>query len=404
MSSILWSLTFGLISNQPTLRDVEEMTRNLNSIARKLTPRAISDTTLDTEIRRLNHDYLSTKLVEQIRNFNRSKMLKPSGLPCGVATVDGKNLATLDHDADGTGHRRTSENAKWHKKDKKTAGRGKPYWLMPVLRATLTSAEARPCMLQMALPPGAGESTVCPDFVDALHQAYGKSDLIEIFDFDSGFTSLVNADHVNAHGYAYVFGLKGNQMALHDEARRLLYRKAKSEGPEAQTDWEPRNGGRIRRKLWRTREMCGYWTDAGCWGHLRQTWYVLQETEYPDGRVEREDRFFLTSLLWNRLSASQILTLVRRHWAIENDTFNSLDLQWREDSGPWCTQGQSVWCLGLLRIMAYNIVQSLRRRRLRPKNDMGAWLSPMRWRTLFEKIKDALKIDFQNQCLSQVSV
>ena len=404
MSSILWSLMLGLISNQPTLRDVEEMTGNLSDIPRKLVPKGISDTTLDTEIRRLDYEYLSNILIKQIRGFNRSKMLKPSGLPCGVATIDGKNLATVDHDAGGTGHKRTSENAKWHKKDKKNSGSGKPYWLMPVLRATLTSAEARPCILQMPLPPGTGESTVCPDFVDAINNAYGRSDMVEILDFDSGFTSLANADHVNDRGYAYVFALKGNQMALHAEAQRLLYRKAKHEKSEAQTDWEPRNGGRIRRKLWRTDEMRGYWTDAGCWDHLRQTWYVLQETEYPDGRIEQEHRFFVSSLLWNRLSAQQILTLVRRHWAIENDTFNSLDLQWREDSGPWCTQGQSVWCLGLMRIMAYNIVQCLRRRRLRPKDDSGAWLTPMRWRTLFEKIRDALKFEFLNTTVAQISV
>jgi hypothetical protein len=228
--------------------------------------------------------------------------------------------------------------------------------------------------------------------------------MIEILDFDSGFTALANADHVNDRGYAYVFALKGNQMALYDEAQRILYRKAKHEKPEAQTDWEPRSGGRIRRRLWRTDEMRGYWTDAGCWDHLRQTLYVLQDTEYPDGRVEQEHRFFVSSLLWNRLSAKQILTLVRRHWAIENDTFNSIDVQWREDSGPWCSQGQSVWCLGLIRSMAYNIVQCLRRRRLRPKDDTGAWLTPMRWRTLFEKIRDALKFEFLNSSMAQISV
>ena len=93
------------------------------------------------------------------------------------------------------------------------------------------------------------------------------------------------------------------------------------------------------------------------------------------------------------LTPEQILLAVRNHWGVENDTYNSLDLQWREDSGRWCTHGSAVWSLGLLRIMAYNTAQMLRRRRLREKNPDGTWKAPDRWRSVFDTIRDAFKLD-----------
>ncbi len=424
--SILWALELGLVSNQPTLRDVEELTENFSRWARALAPKAISDSTLDTEIRRLDPAYLLDKLKRRVRDLHRSKMLAPVGLPCGIATVDGKNLATLNHDAEGTGHARSSDNAKWHRKKTKVEDtkvgktkvgktkvgktkvgktnkpklKGEDYFLMPALRATLSSCEAKVCIDQMALPPGVGESTQFPAMVDALDASYGRSGMIDVIDCDAGLTSLANATHVNSKGYGYIFGLKGNQPELFAEAQRLLLPLAETQPPEAETPWERRNGKRIRRQLWRTDEMAGIENSVGAWTHLRQTWMVRQITESPDGHVEVEDRYFLSSLLWNYLTPQQILLAIRNHWSVENDTFNSLDLQWREDSAPWCTHGSAVWALGILRLMAYNTTQILRRRRLRKKRADGTWLTPMSWRSLFKIIESALKLDATSACLA----
>lgn len=382
MGSILWALELGLMSNQPTLRDVEAMTHKLAAWGRRLVPEGISDTTLDTESRRLNEEYLLTKLVAQVRDCHRSRMLGPFGLPMGVVTIDGKNLATLDHDAGGSGHERTEENKKWDKRTGAEQKRGGAYYLMPALRATLVSSEAKPCILQQRLRPGTGESSAWAEFVDALHGSYGRSGMMEVIDGDAGLCSLENADHVDQLGYGYVFGLKGNQPELHAEAERLLILKAAEEPPEAESPWECRNGKKIRRRLWRTDEMRGFINSVGTWSHLRQTWLVKQETLDAEGKTEVEDRLFITSLLWNRLTGHEILTLVRNHWGVENDAFNSLDTQWKEDHGPWCTQGEAIWVLGVLRLMAYNMVQYLRKRRLRRKEGRCRE-EPMSWRQLF---------------------
>lgn len=380
----VWSLhnalVLGLAANKKALRDVEAMTECLRLEYRGLVPGTISDTTLDEAVRRLDVEYLTGKLVQQVREDFRAKMLNPVFLPCGVATVDGKNLATLDHDADGVGHARSKENEKWQGK------RDGAYFLYPALRASLTSAESRPIILQRMLPSKTGESTSFITFVNELHAAYGRGGMFEVIDGDAGLTSLANANHVNALGYAYILGLKGNQADLHEEAHRLLLPKARREAPEAETAWERRGSSYMRRRLWRTDEMSGFENSVGKWSHLRQTWLVRQETRNADGTVAIEDRYFITSALWNYFSPAQILGLVRGHWRVENDCFNSLDLQWREDSAPWCTRENAIPGLSLLRVMAYNLVQQLRRRRLCRKDENGQRKAPMSWRELFKLI------------------
>jgi hypothetical protein len=388
-ASVVWASLLGLIANKPTLRDVETQTARLNVWGRTLVPESISDTTLHTELQRLDDVGLRAKLIAQVRGMHRKKRLRPLHLPCGVATMDGKNLATLQHDAAGSGHKRTQETDKWAPKDATLLG-GAPYWLMPALRVTLTSAEAKPCIYQQPLEPGQGEETAAPDVVRALHEAYGRSGLVEVMDFDAGFTSLALAHTIDELGYAYVFGLKANQPTLYGQARRALRQKADTEAPEAQTPWERRNGRAIRRSLYRTDALLGTSTTAGRWDHLRQAWLVRQETRDADGTILVEDRYFISSLLSRRLRPEQILVLVRGHWGVENDTFNSLDLQWREDQAPWCTQGRSIWVLGWLRIMAYNVVQLLRRRTLRRKSETPCPSSIPTWRNVFALIAQAM--------------
>jgi len=392
MPSLIWTYVLALISNQPTLRDVEVMTQELSAAGRALMQAPKSDTTLYEVVKRLQSEYYLAKLVQQIRQWHRSKMLSPVLLPCGVVTVDGKNLATLEHDADGTAQKRTSDNSKFDQRTAEQKAAGKPYYLLPALRASLVSAAAKPCIYQMAIPPGTSEAGVCVEFVEGLVSSYGRGSMFDILDFDAGLCSLATADAVDEHGYGYVFGLKGNQPELYQEAQRLMVLLTNEQEPEARTDWESRSGYRMRRSLWRTGEMRGLINSAGCWNHLRQTWLVRQEKVYPGGRTEIEDRTFITSLPWNRLKPAQILVLVRNHWSIENDVFNSLDLQWKEDSAPWCTQGQAIWVLGLLRLMAYNVAQMLRRKCLCPKDETGQRGEPMSWRRLFACIRRALEV------------
>jgi hypothetical protein len=226
-------------------------------------------------------------------------------------------------------------------------------------------------------------------FFDALMDAYGAGDLFEIVTVDAGMTSKANADHVHAAHKAYVMALKETQPELLREAERLL-RPLTHLAPEAETPWEKAQGREVRRRLYRTDEIAGYHE----WAHLRQVWLVVQETRSPDGTVETEERFFLTNLHRGRLTAFQCLLVVRGHWGVET-CFWSLDVPWREDALPWRRTGRAVEVLGLLRLMAYNLLQLLRRRHLRERRPDGRVADAPAWRRVFEWVRQALRLPLE---------
>ena len=140
------------------------------------------------------------------------------------------------------------------------------------------------------------------------------------------------------------------------------------------------------RQVVRTSDIAGY----NGWGHLRQAWLVLQTHVDDLGRIlKREERFFLSNLPAGRLNAKGILAVVRAHWRIENESNLPLDVQWREDHGVWCTTGASAYVLGLIRLIACNLVMHLRLRHLRPPWASRRW-SPPPWRRLFAALALAL--------------
>jgi len=388
LAAIASALLLGLVSNRRTLRDVETLTKDLSGAWRKLVPHSISDTTLDTVLRSLRHEQLQDALVSLNRELRRGNLMKPNpGLPISLVVVDGKNLATLDHDADGTAQPRGSANEKWQGR----APTGSSYWLAPALRACLASTEARPCLLQMPLLPTTNETASFKAFLKSLREHYGRSEILDVLSMDAGLMSLSNADAIANADLRYIFGLKSNQSELFCEAKQLLETLATRELPEAESSWERRGSSTIRRQLWRSGELRGFTNSVGPWTHLEQVWLVRQTTRDKHGRIAIEDRYFASSIPWDELAGWQILSCVRLHWAIENDVFNSLDLQWREDSAPWCTRGTAVWALGVLRAIAYTLVQCMRRRNCRRKRGRHSWHEPLPWRTLFEHIFDALR-------------
>ena len=88
----------------------------------------------------------------------------------------------------------------------------------------------------------------------------------------------------------------------------------------------------------------------------------------------------MTNLHRGRLKADQILSVVRSHWAIENNGNWTMEYVWDEDTKTWCGQGVGIQVLGLLRLMAYNLVSLLRCRYLRRRDETRA--ERRRWEEL----------------------
>ncbi len=291
---ILRAVVAGLLVNCNSLRDVEELSAQLG-LGRL--GEGVSDTAIGHLLEKLNPSELLEVLVQQVYDMNHRGELAPDGLPLRVATVDGKNLATLQHDGGGAGHKRISP-------DESTC-----WWLMPALRSVMTSAAGRPALGQWMQRPGHGEITEFVPFFEWLHQTYGRHGLIDVFDVDAGFTSLATFELVDGRGYGVVMNLKGNQPELHAFATAQLCGIAARQPSLTQTPAEAANGVRITRQLWRLDLPDGYLA----WHRLRQIWLVRQTTTDKDGVVNGiEDRYFITNLQPDRLAPAQILRLVRR--------------------------------------------------------------------------------------------
>jgi hypothetical protein len=362
-----------------TLRQVESLTEDL-AIARRRNGRwdRLPDSTLGYVLGDIEWKALRDKLVLQVRDMERAKVLDPVGLPFGVLAVDGKTLGSYDNDLGGLAQKNTRED-------------GTPYWLMRVLRAVLVTAPTHPCIDQQPIAAETNDMGAFGAFFAGLMASYGRGDLYEVISIDAGFASLQNATLVHEAQKAYWIGLKNNQPELHAEARRHLEptvdprTKTYPVAPEAETPWERHKGTRIRRQLWRTRDMAGY---QG-WTHLKQVVLVRQTTEDPTGFKAPviEDRYFVTNLVPGRLDGTQLLTLVRMHWRIENNCFGTLDVQWLEDRRLCSRHGNAPLVLGLLRVMAYNVLGWLRGRHLRSEANRT-----MTWRELFDRVRMALAI------------
>ncbi len=370
MAELLNSLLLGFIGGCRTLRAVEGMSEDMGGFGRQFVGRRVPDSTLWDTIPKLSPSELRDQLILQVKHMWRSKELRPVGLPCGMVSIDGKGLGKLEDDANGTAQ-------KTHN------GQGSEYFLARTLRAVLTSAEGRPCLDQMQIGAKTNEMGDFTRFFSRLLEAYGtNNDLFEIITTDAGMTSLANATCIFEANKAYVMALKGPQQELLTEAERQLGHLRK---PEAESKKERYQGRWVTRRIFRTFEMAGYHD----WTHLQQVWRVEQVTEFDDGKIDREQRYFVTNLHKGRLNAQQCLLVIRSHWRIECDCFGTLDVQWGEDSMPWRRNGVSVDILSWFRLMAYNLLQLARRRTLRRKLPNGKREAPPQWARIFEWVKQA---------------
>lgn len=370
--TLLSTAVVSLMMLARSLRAAERLSEDLAGAGRfKGLVRRLPDSTLGDFLAEVSPAPLRRHLHEHVLAEHRRKALEPTVLPIRAIAVDGKNVATLDHEANPDCQKQSPEGQP-------------PHWLYRVVNATMISSAAAVCIDQLPIPADTNDMGVFPAFLAGLIGTYGRANLFDLISTDAGFASEANARLIDDAQKGYWMSLKDNQPELRREAERVLLPQAKQNEPEAQTDWESDSSrGWIRRQLWRTSEIAGW----GKWTHLRQV--VLLRVLARDGRdgPERvlEDRYYVTNLVPGRLDGAQMLRLTRAHWRIENNLHGALDIQWQEDHGRWVHRGNGLPVTSLLRVLAYNLLSLLRAVHLRTEAARRT-----AWTQLRDWVRDAM--------------
>jgi predicted transposase YbfD/YdcC len=375
LPAVLRALFVSMAAMCRSMLEIEQLTEGLGCCSNWVgIERRLPDSTAGDILEALDPEDFRPLRAQQVRSFHRSKSFGAPMVPIALASLDGKNVSTLDFEAN-----------EFCQKQPETTGR--PHWNLHALRAVLVSSSARPCIGQRFIVGKTNEMGTTTQFVRELLEDYGRSDLFEAFLGDAGFTSRKNAAFIDKRHRGYILALKENQPELHREAVAHLGSGTQAPfEPEALTPWEHYQGKTIRRELFRTFALEAW--DG--WPSLRQVWRVRQTTRKASGETVIEDRYFITNLVKGRLAPEDILRVVRLHWGIENNCFHTLDTQWKEDrKRGFRRSDNALLVLSEIRLLAYNVNQVLRTRHLRsPKNRELPWAVLRDWMHLALKATD----------------
>jgi predicted transposase YbfD/YdcC len=134
----------------------------------------------------------------------------------------------------------------------------------------------------------------------------------------------------------YVLALKGNQGSLREDVE-LFADEQKANGFKdtkiTQHQTVDADHGRIETRTYTVIHDVAWLQERHQWPGLQGVVMVESQREIPGpgseaGTIERETRFYITSLLW---TAAQIGPAIRSHWMIENGLHWVLDMNFRDD-------------------------------------------------------------------------
>ena len=337
---LIVALLGGMMCGCKGLAEVEDLTSDMSRAARRLLGigRRLADTTLRTIVLKLDFEDLRAMLHRGVRRMAQAKALLPDGLPFGAVSMDGRGTSTNIWEPD-------DPFAQLHHRDDGSAA----YGLVRTITTCLISSIARTCLDIHPIPPDTNENGVFKAAFEAMVTQFGN--LFRVILYDSGANAAANARTVLAHGKDYVFRVKAEQPTIHAECKRRLGRLALSTG---RCVGSYVHGGKvITRYLWFDEAMAGWHDYPGlrCAIRLRSV-----SEDKTTGEVKFEDRYYVTSMAADTLSATKWGELIRRHWSVENNCHNTWDRLFEEDKRPWLHLPRGMVNVMVLRRIAYNLM------------------------------------------------
>ena len=141
---------------------------------------------------------------------------------------------------------------------------------------------------------------------------------------DALMTQKEIATTIIQRGGDYVMALKGNQGSLYEDVR--LYFNSPDKNLSSYSSVE-KNRGQVET---RTCTMA-----SASWIEKRMDWmglttlFKIDSEIFYEGKTTKETRYYITSL---NISASELLSIARKHWSIENGLHRTLDVSFKEDA------------------------------------------------------------------------
>ena len=128
----------------------------------------------------------------------------------------------------------------------------------------------------------------------------------------------------------YVLALKGNQGTLREDVELFAAEQQANGFKDTHVSRDQTvdgDHGRIETRTYTVFHDVDWLQERHDWPGLKAVVMVESTRELVD-KVERETRFYLTSLVW---LAHQIGPVIRSHWAIENSLHWVMDMIFRDD-------------------------------------------------------------------------
>jgi len=338
LGAMLTLLVLALAVGRRVLRRAEALGEDMlrEGTAPEGMKRPVSDTTLDRLLGSLEPEGLEQEVHQMVRRGLEQGLIRQELFARGVVTFDGKAGESTPGQAPCEPSHTTKDE------------QGREYWYPYALRASLTSSAAHPVLDQKLLEGKQGEATALPELFGRVVEKFGGH--FEYVTMDAGMTSAANARVVREAGKHYLMALKENFHRLHDKAWVAL----------AVAPVKVRVRERAKGE-WVERELRGVdrppeedFPDAQQWVWVRQT------RTRDSGLPKVETRLFLTSIPNGQLSPERMLTLVRRHWGIENGPNWTADVVLEEDTASPSLRGNAPLVLSWLRVLAYNLLALVR--------------------------------------------
>jgi hypothetical protein len=343
LEAVIKMALLGMMAGCKSVAEVEILTFGMSKDMRKQLgiPRRLPDTTLREILLRLEPDDMRQALHALIHSAVRRKVLGLKGFPFHVLATDGKATA-IPHWDNEYSQRKTYDDGR------------KAHGIVRSVNACLVSTEARPVVDTIPIPAATNEMGVFPEVFSSLVKHYGQ--LFQLITYDAGVPSQENCKLVVDAGKDFFFHIKNENWHLVQEAERRLG-VLPLQSAAAQTEDSEDNHKTVIRRVFvvEAPSLPFLWAPV-------KTLVRVHAQHIVDGQVTTEEnRFYISSLVPEALTAKQWLHLARSHWGVENNVHWVLDAILVEDKKPWIKAvPKATFTLMVLRRIACSILTLLR--------------------------------------------